>query len=249
MPSPDESPDESIDESASATDDATGRSVTDQPTARPLGEGLPLRLAPIASRWVLPPLVAGVIGLVLFPPVGLTLLAVAAFAVWFFRDPPRSSPDEDTLPPTEGVVAPADGRVSLVRTDGDRVRVGVFMSPLDVHVTRVPAGGELVRLDHRPGGHWPAFSKASDRNERVEFTIDAPVGRLDGAMIAGTVARRAHAYHAAGDRLARGDRLGCIAFGSRTDLVLPERFDASDVRVTEGEQVTAGETILTRRDD
>lgn len=196
-----------------------------------------VRLAAGVRPWLVPPLVAGCVGLLVFPPAGFLALAVAAFVAWFFRDPPRT-------PAGEGIVAPADGTVTVRRTDGDRVRVGVFMSPFDVHVTRVPADGRLTRLEHLPGGHWPAFSKASDRNERVEFTVESSQGRLDGAMIAGTVARRAHAYHEQGVCLDRADRLGYIAFGSRTDLVLPPDYELADVEVAVGESVTAGETIL-----
>lgn len=197
----------------------------------------PVRLAAGVRPWLLPPLVAGCVGLAVFPPAGLVAVGVAAFVAWFFRDPQRE-------PAGEGIVAPADGTVTVLRTDGDRVRVGVFMSPFDVHVTRVPADGRLTRLEHLPGGHWPAFSKASDRNERVEFTVESPHGRLDGAMIAGTVARRAHAYHKKSAGLDRADRLGYIAFGSRTDLVLPPDYELADVQVAVGESVTAGETIL-----
>ena len=213
--------------------------MTDFLTRGPLHIG-PVRLAAGVRRWLYPPLIGGLVGLVVVPPAGLALLGVAAFVAWFFRDPPRS-------PAGEGIIAPADGQVTVCREDDGRVRVGVFMSPFDVHVTRVPADGRVSRLDHRPGGHWPAFSKASERNERVEFTLDTQHGRIDGAMIAGTVARRAHAYHQQSANLTRGDRLGYIAFGSRTDLVLPEEFEREDLCVSLGQQVTAGETVLARR--
>ncbi len=206
--------------------------------------------------------------LVLVPALGLLLLAVGAFSAYFYRDPERD-------PAGEGVLAPADGHVSVIREDGDRVRVGVFMSPFDVHVCRAPAAGAVTRLDHRGAAHRPAFAKESERNERFEYTLragdegddggapdhaadapddgheareDAHAERIDGALIAGWFARRITPYVSPGDELARGDRLGYIAFGSRADVVLPPGYDAADVRVRPGERVRAGESVIARRE-
>jgi len=191
------------------------------------------RLAPGVRRWALPLLAVGSVSVPLAPPVAVVTLVLAGFVVWFFRDPERTTPEA-------AVVAPADGHVSVLRTDGDRVRVGIFMSPLDVHVTRAPTGGRVERLDHRDGGHRPAFSKESERNERLEYRIDG----VDGALIAGWFARRITPYVEHGDRLARGERTGHIAFGSRADLVLPPEYDLEDVTVTVGDAVRAGETAV-----
>jgi phosphatidylserine decarboxylase len=196
------------------------------------------RLAAGVRRWALPPLVAAAVAVFLLPPAAPVLLAVAGFVVWFFRDPERS-------PPAEGVLAPADGHVSVVRTDDDRVRVGIFMSPLDVHVTRAPTDGVVERLDHRVGGHWPAFTKESERNERLEYRV----GGVDGALIAGWFARRITPYLSSDDRLARGQRIGHIAFGSRADVVLPPTYDLDDVAVSVGDAVRAGETVVAARDE
>ncbi|WP_313692901.1 protein sorting system archaetidylserine decarboxylase [Halorarum halobium] len=196
-----------------------------------------MNLTPGAWRYVLPPLALGIPLLALVFPIGLALVGMSAFAAWFFRDPERS-------PAGEGIVSPADGRVSVLREDGDRVRVGVFMSPFDVHVNRAPAGGEVTRLDHRGAAHRPAFSKESARNERVEFSV----GDVDGALIAGWFARRITPSVSRGDEVTRGERIGHIAFGSRADVVLPPEYGTSDVRVRKGEKVRAGESIVARRD-
>ncbi|MEZ3116046.1 protein sorting system archaetidylserine decarboxylase [Halobaculum sp. MBLA0147] len=199
---------------------------------------LTTRFAPALRRWALPLVGGSLASLVLLPPATPLFVGLTLFVVWFFRDPERE-------PPEEGVLAPADGHVSVIRTDGDRVRVGVFMSPLDVHVTRAPTRGTVERLDHRPGAHRPAFSKESERNERVEFRIDD----VDGALIAGWFARRISPYVSAGQTVDRGERIGHIAFGSRADVVLPERFDRDDVRVETGAAVRAGETVLAYTDE
>jgi len=196
------------------------------------------RLAAGVRRWAVPPLVGAALALFLFPPAAPVLLAVAGFVVWFFRDPARS-------PPADGVLAPADGHVSVVRTDDGRVRVGIFMSPFDVHVTRAPTDGAVERVDHRDGGHWPAFTKESERNERLEYRV----GGVDGALIAGWFARRITPYLSSDDRLARGQRIGHIAFGSRADLVLPPAYDRDDVAVSVGDPVRAGETVVAELDE
>jgi len=120
------------------------------------------------------------------------------------------------------------------------VRVGIYMSVLNVHVNRAPLAGEVISVDHRPGGHLPAFSKESERNERVVMAV----GETEVTLIAGAVARRITPYVAGGDRLAAGDRLGHIAFGSRADVLLPPAVDRADLYVEAGDRTLAGETIL-----
>jgi len=190
-------------------------------------------LAPGARRFALPPLFAAVLLAVLAPPIGAVALALGGFVIWFFRDPERT-------PPPNGVVAPADGRVSVVREEGDRIRVGVFMNVTDVHVLRAPMDGTVGTATHRPGAHRPAFSKDSDRNERVDVAFDTH----DVSMIAGWFARRIYPYLAAADTVTRGDRIGHIAFGSRADVLLPAAYDRADLLVTEGDRVRAGETVV-----
>lgn len=167
------------------------------------------------------------------PALALGSLLVAAGVVWFHRDPKRS-------PPPSGVVAPADGRVSVVRTEGERVRVAVFMNVTDVHVNRAPMAGTVEAVEHTPGRHLPAFSKESERNERV--LIDC--GEFEVTLIAGAVARRIHPYVEAGEELERGGKIGHISFGSRADVLLPPRYEIGDVRVETGQRVRAGETVI-----
>jgi len=189
--------------------------------------------APGAMRYGAPPLVAGLFLTPFSGPIGLGLVALGLGAILFHRDPERDPPDS-------GFVAPADGSVSVVREEDDRLRVGVFMNVTDVHVNRAPEAGAVEAVEHRPGANKPAFSKDSDRNERVE--IDC--GEYEVSLIAGWFARRIHPYVEAGDDLARGDKLGHVSFGSRADVLLPERVEHADLRVKEGEDVTAGESVV-----
>jgi phosphatidylserine decarboxylase len=172
--------------------------------------------------------------------VGALLVALGAAVAAFYRDPERHVPD------TPGVLAPCDGHVSVIREEKGQLRVGVFMSPLDVHVVRAPLDGYVESARHSPGGHWPAFSKASERNERLTLSL----GRHEVTLIAGALARRITPYVAGGETVERGDRVGHIAFGSRTDVVLPPGVSRRDLRVERGDRVRAGETVLAaRRDD
>ncbi|SIR12560.1 phosphatidylserine decarboxylase [Haladaptatus litoreus] len=192
-----------------------------------------MQLAPGAWRYALPAfLLAGPVGL-LSPIATLLALGFGGATLLFFRDPERGSPKY-------GVLSPADGRVSVIREEGNRVRVGVFMNVTDVHVNRAPLSGQVESVEHEPGKHRPAFSKESDNNEKVHIRFP----EYDLTLIAGAFARRIHPYVEGGETLERGQRLGHIAFGSRADVLLPESFDLKDVGVAKGERVRAGETVL-----
>ena len=210
-----------------------------------LSEALPSpAVAPGAWGLARVPLLAALPLAIVSPPLAAGCLLAAAVTLWFHRDPRRS-------PPPSGVVAPADGRVSVVRREGDRVRVAVFMNVTDVHVNRAPTDGVVEAVEHTPGKHLPAFSKESERNERVRIDLGGG-GAADGCevtLIAGAVARRIHPYVEGGETLARGERIGHISFGSRADVLLPPAYDRDDIRVREGQRVRAGETVLAARAD
>ncbi len=195
-----------------------------------------MKFAPGARRYAVPLLVTAVPGILFAPPVGLALIALAAGVLYFYRDPDRS-------PPPCGVVSPADGKVSVIREEGNRIRVGVFMNVWDVHVNRAPVGGVVEDVEHVSGAHRPAFSKESDRNERVHLRFEDHTVTL----IAGAFARRIHPYPDAGAEIQRGDRIGHISFGSRADVLLPPEYGRADLTVERGEKVRAGETVLVRK--
>jgi phosphatidylserine decarboxylase len=172
--------------------------------------------------------------LLVTPIASLLCLVGAAGAVWFHRDPERS------VPPA-GVVAPADGTVSVVRREPDgRVRVGTYMSATDVHVNRAPMAGTVQRVEHSPGAHRLAFQKESERNERVTIGFEG----WEVTLYAGAFARRIHPWVAPGDGVDRGGRISYVSFGSRADVVLPAGVTFGDLRVSEGDSVRAGETLL-----
>jgi phosphatidylserine decarboxylase len=189
-------------------------------------------VVPAAWRFALP-LFGAAVPALLVPALSLGLFLTGVGVLLFFRDPERT-------PPPAGIVSPADGTVSVIREEGDRLRIGVFMNVTDVHVNRAPAEGVVEAVTHRPGAHRPAFSKESERNERV----DIDCGGYELSLIAGAFARRITPYVEAGEELSRGQRVGHISFGSRADVLLASSIDREDLRVTPGQTVRAGETVI-----
>ncbi len=183
-----------------------------------------------------------------YPPLALLPLALAGFALSFFRDPERVAPgDERTL------VSPADGTVTDVSTvqedqylKEEATRIGVFLSVLDVHVNRVPISGRVEYLSYRPGCFKNALdAEACSRlNEANLVGIATPRGeRVLVKQIAGAIARRIVCPLSVGESLRRGDRFGMIKFGSRTELFVPSRL-VLDLRVSARDRVRGGETVV-----
>lgn len=153
--------------------------------------------------------------------------------VYFHRDPAR-------VVPPQGVVAPADGKVTVVREEGDRLRLGIYMSGWDVHVNRAPMDGEVTAVEHVPGANKLAFTKDAEENERLRFEF----GDYAVEQIAGTFARRTYSYVEPGESVGRGQRIGHISFGSRFDVVFPPEYDREDLTVDVGHRLYAGETVI-----
>jgi len=175
--------------------------------------------------------------------LGLMTAAVAAF----FRDPERVIPAGDNL-----IVSPADGKVVSIALaaaggmfDGAATRISIFLSPLDVHINRVPVAGRIDAVQYQPGQFLAAYkAEASERNEQNALKVLCHGARLIGVVqIAGVLARRIVCRVKRGDNLARGERFGLIMFGSRTDTYLP---NGCSVEVVEGQRVRGGETIIGR---
>ena len=177
---------------------------------------------------------------------GLVGLALLAFVVQFFRDPPREIPSQPGI-----VLSPADGRIVSVGKardpwlDRDAVKISVFMNVFNVHSNRSPVDAEVVNAWYRPGAFVNAdLDKASEENERNALHLRTPEGRdVTCVQVAGLIARRILCYVKPGDRLARGQRYGFIRFGSRVDVYLPP--DAKPMAAI-GDVVRAAETVLAR---
>lgn len=172
------------------------------------------------------------------------LLLLTAFLAFFFRDPDRISPQDPNV-----VLSPADGRVLVAgRADaaaapsGEWAQISIFLSPMDVHVNRSPVSGRVTRVDFRRGRYLPAFRPDAARlNERSEVWVDHAGCPVVFRQIVGILARRVVCRVAPGMELRAGQRIGIMKFGSRMDVFLPS---SSELRVTEGQIVVGGVTVI-----
>ena len=177
------------------------------------------------------------------PWLSLPLWLLAAFCLYFFRDPDRDIPD--------GLVAvsPADGKVVAVCTDGpSQRRVSIFLNIFDVHVNRTPIPGKVTCVNYTKGKFLAANkAEASDANEQSILTVEGLVGGVHTTVmfkqIAGLIARRIICYKKAGDILEAGERVGLIKFGSRVDVFLGPEWE---LMVRAGDRVTAGLSVIAR---
>lgn len=170
----------------------------------------------------------------------------------FFRDPERHakcSPD-DLLSPADGVVRDVEEVSPPAFLNGPAIRIGVFMSVLDVHVNRSPADGVVRWVSYHPGSFHDARARdAVTQNEHNFLGLELSEGRrIMVNQVAGVLARRIVCAAAVGDRLERGQRFGMVKFGSRVELYLPVA-DEYEVRARPGDRVKAGLTVLATRAD
>jgi phosphatidylserine decarboxylase len=174
------------------------------------------------------------------PWAALPVALLALFVLWFFRDPERRIPSGEGL-----ILSPADGRVTGVEDDSGRATVTIFLSVFNCHINRSPVAGTVIDTRYTPGRYRPAFDRrAGHDNERNHLTIRAADGEYGVTQIAGLLARRIVCRKRAGDALRRGERIGMIRFGSRTDLLLPPGVRPL---VAVGDRVRGGLTIMARR--
>ena len=177
--------------------------------------------------------------------LSLIPVLLAAFFLWFFRDPRRAIPVGEGL-----VVSPGDGLVtetaSITTPEGTRQRISILLSVFDVHVNRAPIGGIVSRVRYEKGKFLNAMDPASaERNEQNAVTVrgqGADAGfEVTFKQIAGLLARRIVCRCKEGEPVARGQRIGLIKFGSRVEVVLPA--DAV-LHVKVGERVKGGASVL-----
>ena len=160
--------------------------------------------------------------------------------VVFFRDPERNI--------GHGIVAVADGvirEISKVKDKdvGECTKISTFMNIHNVHVNRMPIDGKIQDIIHIDGSHLPAFTKESERNERVVLLIKSKIGLVKVIQIAGTVARRIVPYIKKGDTVKKGEKIGLIRLGSRVDIYLPTK-NIKQVTVKVKDRIKAGEDTI-----
>ena len=181
-------------------------------------------------------------------PLKITLVVIAAITLLgtlnFFRDPDRETPTDKGI-----IISPADGKIIITKKNthndftGDNCsQISIFMSPLNVHVNRIPISGKVEYLKYFQGKFIAAFEdKASENNERMEIGLVSEEGKVFFTQVAGFLARRIVNELKIGDTVNIGDRFGMIKFGSRVDVFAPENWTPV---AKLNDNVKAGETVL-----
>jgi phosphatidylserine decarboxylase len=192
-------------------------------------------------------LLALVVGAAVTWALAIPFVILAGFFAFFFRDPDRTPPRDPDV-----VLSPADGRVLIAGpalpdaapAPGHDAwkQISIFLSPMDVHVNRIPASGRVTRITYSPGRFLPAYRHdAGGANERSEIWIDHDGQSVVARQIVGMLARRVVCRAAVGDSVQAGDRFGIMKFGSRMDIFLPL---TATITVEVGQMVRGGETVI-----
>ena len=178
-----------------------------------------------------------------FPIAGGIFSLLLVFSLNFFRDPDRKIPESENI-----IISPADGKVTSVTTIDDpdvgknAQLVSIFLNVFDVHANRVPISGKVISVNRKSGQFVSAFRHdAADVNEQVTTLLETSLGAVRVTQIAGIIARRILCYAKSGEKMEKGERLGFIMFGSRTDVIFPPSVN---VHVKVGERVVGTETII-----
>ena len=203
-----------------------------------------IKLAPEGYPFILGTIVLTVLVSIFFPVGTPVPFVLTAFMVYFFRDPERVIPEGKNL-----FVAPADGRISVIRDvreirhlGAEMKQISIFMSPFNVHVNRAPCDGRVKTVQHNRGSFFAAYKdEASVRNENIEMVLETSYGDVLVRQVAGFIARRAVCRKRVGDVLRRGERYGVIKFSSRVDVYLPKDVE---INVRINDSVKAGETVI-----
>jgi len=183
-------------------------------------------------------LVYGVAGPLFAAPLWL----VALFCLYFFRDPERQIPSGPVA------VSPADGKVIAIKPEGpDVTRFTIFLNVFDVHVNRTPIAGSIENVEYKTGKFMVASKEAcSTDNEQNVVTVKGDGTTVVFKQIAGLIARRIVFTKKVGEKVATGERIGLIKFGSRMDVLFGPEWE---IVAQIGQRVSAGSSVIARRKD
>lgn len=196
---------------------------------------------------VLATIIAYLVHFIAFIVVAALSVFLLLFMLYFFRNPVRTIPTDDQL-----IISPADGKVIVLEKveynkylKGPGTQLSVFLSPIDVHVNRIPMSGIIEYAEYFPGKYLVAWhEKASELNERSEFGVKHQSGlKVYFNQITGYLARRITYSIKEGDQVEKGYLFGMMKFGSRMDIVIPDHIE---IEITQGQRVVGGETILAK---
>jgi phosphatidylserine decarboxylase len=184
---------------------------------------------------------------ILFYILGIML---TMFTLWFFRDPDRNIPEKIKIHDNI-ILSPADGKVISIEEVTENVflkskaiKISIFLSPLDVHVNRIPISGIIKYFKYNPGDYLIAsYPKSSEKNEQTHIGIETKYGKVFFKQITGILARRLVWDIKEGDTVHAGNRFGMMKFGSRIDIMLDS---STEINVKLGSKVRGGESEIAR---
>ncbi len=206
-----------------------------------------MRFDPAGVPFILGALAVGLIAGVAFAwPLALPFVVLGAFFAFFFRDPERAAGrslgDESVLSPADGRVLVAGPASPDLAPPGAWQQISIFLSPLDVHVNRVPVSGRVTRVSFVRGRFLPAYrAEAASQNERSEIWFDHRGQLIVARQVVGILARRVVCRLQSGAEVRAGERLGIMKFGSRMDVFVPL---SATILVAVGQSVRGGETVI-----
>jgi phosphatidylserine decarboxylase len=204
-----------------------------------------MRIDPAGWPFILVGLVLAIVAAFFAGTVyGLILAGLTAFFLFFFRDPDRRNSAPDSA-----IVSPADGRVMVAGAPTARgfpapewQQISIFLSPMDVHVNRLPVSGTVTKVEYHPGRFLPAYrAEAGDLNEYTEVVIDHQGQTIVVRQLVGILARRIVCRVKEGAVVQAGDRFGVMKFGSRMDVFIP---GTATLHTKVGEKVVGGVTVM-----
>jgi phosphatidylserine decarboxylase len=176
----------------------------------------------------------------------IPFVVIGAFFIFFFRDPDRRAPagagDDAVLSPADGRVLVAGRAAPETAPPGEWQQISIFLSPMDVHVNRVPVSGRVTRVSFMRGRFLPAYHHdAATANERSEIWLDHGSQTVVARQVVGILARRVVCRVAVGAEVRAGERFGIMKFGSRMDVFVPP---SATLTVAVGQMVRGGETVI-----
>ena len=207
----------------------------------------PMRIDPAGWPFIGGSLLLAIAAEWLIGPQGAAIfLVLACLFLFFFRDPHRVITSD-----TDAVLSPADGRVMVAGAPtgeacpaGNWQQISIFLSPMDVHVNRMPIGGRVTKVEYHPGRFLPAYrANAGDLNEYTEVAVDHYGQPIVVRQIVGVLARRIVCRVKEGDVVKAGDRFGVMKFGSRMDIFIPA---SASIAAQVNDKVVGGVTVLAR---
>ena len=203
-----------------------------------------VRLDPAGWPFISGAVALAILGGAIAWPLSVPFLILTAFFLFFFRDPDRhhSATFDSVISPADGRVLVAGDAVPDAAPPGNWKQISIFLSPMDVHVNRIPASGRVTKVGFTPGKFLAAYKHdAASTNERSEIWIDHGGQIVVSRQIVGFLARRVVCRAMPGLEVRAGDRYGVMKFGSRMDVFLPT---TAEILVKVGDMVRGGETII-----